>query len=514
MKTATTAADCVIIGAGVAGMAAATRLQARGLQTLVLEAHGQVGGCAGFYRHKGFAFDVGATTLVDFEPGGVGGRWLAEIGLERVLGEALPGYCAWLPDRDVKLHRDPARWHAERLRAFGATPAHLRFWKLLDELADIFWEASRDGVKLPLITPMDVFRAARSLPTRRWPLLRYLTWTMADALAHCGLQDDIPLRALLGMLLQDTVHAPLDTAPLINGALGVTIRGAGLTRAHGGMRGFWQMIVARYRALGGVLRVGTRVQRVTRTDEGFTVHTQRGDVFARQVISTLPIWNTARLGLSEITTALQPYMQRDEPALGGALVVFLGVPEEEVTNQPETHHQILQDYSRPLGDGNNMFISVSAPGDEESAPRAHRAVMLSTHCEIAPWENLSEPDYAARKSWALENLLQAARRVYPNLGAQARICELGTPRTYEQYTHRYRGAVGGVRQTMHNSNQHAVPYSLGVPGFWQAGDTTWPGLGTVACVSGSRHIADGVWAYARRKLRWEPASSIVPGETR
>jgi phytoene dehydrogenase-like protein len=46
--------DVAIIGAGIAGMATAARLQARGLSTIVFEAHVQPGGCAGFYRRKGF----------------------------------------------------------------------------------------------------------------------------------------------------------------------------------------------------------------------------------------------------------------------------------------------------------------------------------------------------------------------------------------------------------------------------------------------------------------------------
>src|SRR5215510_4634495 len=36
--------DVVIAGGGIAGMATAARLSARGFKTLVLEAHGQVGG--------------------------------------------------------------------------------------------------------------------------------------------------------------------------------------------------------------------------------------------------------------------------------------------------------------------------------------------------------------------------------------------------------------------------------------------------------------------------------------
>src|SRR5262245_8891589 len=106
-----------VVGGGLAGMATALRLQAAGVDTMVLEAHGHAGGCAGYWRYQGFSFDVGATTLVDFEPGGVGGELLDAIGMPPLKGEALPGYEAWLPDRRVRLHRDPHRWHEERLRA-------------------------------------------------------------------------------------------------------------------------------------------------------------------------------------------------------------------------------------------------------------------------------------------------------------------------------------------------------------------------------------------------------------
>jgi phytoene dehydrogenase-like protein len=53
--------DAAIIGASIACMATAAHLQARGLSTIVFEAHVQPGGCAGFYWRKGSAFDVGAT---------------------------------------------------------------------------------------------------------------------------------------------------------------------------------------------------------------------------------------------------------------------------------------------------------------------------------------------------------------------------------------------------------------------------------------------------------------------
>ena len=489
----------IVVGAGISGMATAARLRARGVDVLVLEAHGQVGGCAGFYRRRGFTFDVGATTLVDFEPGGVGGRFYDAIGMAPPPGERLPGYVAWLPDRTVTLHRDPARWHAERLRAFGDTSAHVRFWALLDRLADVFWAASREGVRLPLRSLADVRRALGVLAVRDWPLARTLGWTMADALRRSGLADDRPLRMLLGMLLQDTVHGTVEEAPLVNGALGVTIRGAGLTRATGGMRGFWDALVAHYRAAGGRLRVGTAVERIERTASGYAVHTRRGVFRSAQVVCTLPAPDAARIAPPSVGDALRPFLRRDASAYGGALVLCLGVPEDEVAGQAFTHHQVLERYDRPLGDGNNLFVSVSAPGDTASAPAGSRAVMVSTHCDLADWERLSDAEYVVRRREATERLLAVARRVYPRLGERAEVAELGTPRTYERFTRRSRGAVGGVRQTLANTNQHAIPHDIGVPGFWLAGDTTWPGLGTVAGVLASEHVADDVTRFARAR---------------
>ncbi|HLG65494.1 MAG TPA: NAD(P)/FAD-dependent oxidoreductase [Ktedonosporobacter sp.] len=484
--------DVAIIGAGIAGMATATRLQKEGCSTVMFEAHGQPGGCAGFYRRKGFSFDVGATTLVDFAPGGVGGQWLASIDMPPIEGEMLPGYLAWLPDRTVTLHRDPALWADERLKTLGDTPAHRAFWRLLDQLAQVFWRASRNGVRLPMQNVQDIISNLRVLGPEHIPLARYLRWTMGDALRMYGLGEDKALVGLLSMLIEDTVHSSVEQAPLINAALGITIRGAGLMRARGGMRGFWQKLVAHYRGMGGELRVGCRVEHIAGSAGCFLINTRRGTFEAAQVVCTLPAPLTARLAPSLVAQPLQPYIKRDADALGGAVVVFLGVPGYQVAGQNLTHHQLLQSYEKPLGNGNNMFISVSAPGDSESAPTGYHTVVLSTHCPLDQWRGLSPQAYQLQKKVIGERLVELARRVYPQLGEYAQVYEIGTPYTYERFVSRPDGAVGGVRLTLENANQQAIPHDIGVPGFWLAGDTTWPGLGTVACVLGSRSIAERI----------------------
>lgn len=484
--------EVAVIGGGIAGMATAARLQSRGMSTIVLEAHGQPGGCAGYYRRRGFSFDVGATTLVDFEGDGVGAELLRDIEMPLPDSETLPGYVAWLPDRTVTLHRDHDAWSSERLRMLGDSDGHQRFWNLLDRLSAVFWSISRRGAKLPCQCPRDAINAARLLGITNLPDARYLRWTLGDALKHYRLHNDKPLVGLLSMLVEDTVHSTVDHAPLINAALGITIRGAGLTRAKGGMRGFWLRFVDHYKRLGGTLSVGCQVHQVEGRIGRFTILTQRGTVQARQVVSAVPATLTARIAAPLVGSRLDAYLKRDAGSMGGALIAFLGVPEEEVAGHGFTHHQLLHDYESPLGNGNNMFVSVSSQGDTESAPDGHRAVMISTHCDLDDWKALPQDRYAQRKADAGEHLVRLARRVYPTLGERAVVYEVATPKTYERFTHRPDGAVGGVRQTLKNSNQHAIPHDVGIPGFLLVGDTTWPGLGTVACVLGSRIVANRV----------------------
>jgi phytoene dehydrogenase-like protein len=52
-----------IIGAGFGGLAAAIRLQAAGMVTVLYEARDKAGGCAYVYEQDGFTFDAGPTVI-------------------------------------------------------------------------------------------------------------------------------------------------------------------------------------------------------------------------------------------------------------------------------------------------------------------------------------------------------------------------------------------------------------------------------------------------------------------
>lgn len=492
--------DVVVIGGGVAGTSTAARLQSAGLSTAVLEQHDQIGGCAGYYLRDRFAFDVGATTLVDFLPGGVGGQLLEEVGFDPPPIDVQEAYDVWLPDRTVRLYHDQERWAEERREKLGDDERHVAFYSFLDELSETLWELTRSDVKMPIQGVGDLLRNGRAVGVAGLPLVRYLRWSMADALREYGVYDDLALRKTVAMLVEDTVHSTLEDAPLLNSVLGITIRKAGLGRATGGMYGFWRSFERQYADIGGRIETGQTVTEVLGSRGEYRIRTGTDLFRADQVVSAVPINVTREIAADVVGDRLDEYVATLRDHEGGAIVVFLGVPAGEVGDHEITHHQILADYDRSLGDGNNMFVSVSAPGDRESAPAGHRAVILSTHCEVDPWQDLDEEAYERKKVAAGERLVERARTVYPDLATDPVVYEVGTPITYESFTNRPRGAIGGYRQTLENTNQQAVPQDVGVDGFYLAGDTTWPGLGTVACVKGSEIAAEHVLGERRPAL--------------
>ena len=482
--------DVAVVGGGIAGMTTAALAQSEGLATVVLEQHDQVGGCAGYYRQDGFAFDVGATTLVDFRSGGIGGDVLDRIGVEPPEIDVQDAYDLWLPDRRVTLYHDQQKWSRELRETFGDDENHRRFYRFLDRMSATLWEITRNDVKLPIQSIRDVLRNGWAVGMEDLSLVRYLRWTMKDALTKFDVYDDVALRTMIAMLVEDTVHSTLEEAPLPSAILGITIRKAGLGRAKGGMYGFWRAFEEEYTEIGGTVETGQTVAEIRGSSGDFRISTDRGQYRANQVLSAIPINLTKKIAPSIVGERLDDHVAMLREHEGGAVVVFLGVPEKEVADREITHHQILLDYDEPLGNGNNMFVSVSASEDSISAPEGHRAVILSTHCDVEPWQGLDEAAYERKKKAMGERLLSATRTVYSDLATDPVVYEIGTPVTYEAFTNRPRGAIGGYRQTVENTNQNAVPQDIGIDGFYLAGDTTWPGLGTVACLKGSSIAAD------------------------
>ena len=132
----------------------------------------------------------------------------------------------------------------------------------------------------------------------------------------------------------------------------------------------------------------------------------------------------------------------------GAFVVYVGLDDKIIPPDFPLHHQII--VRRPLGEGNSVFASLSPAWDANRAPAGQRALTLSTHTTLDDWWRLYQqdrPGYEARKSELADRVLTAAETAIPGLRAAAQLVLPGTPVTFQRFTRRRWGWVGGFPQT-------------------------------------------------------------------
>ena len=102
--------------------------------------------------------------------------------------------------------------------------------------------------------------------------------------------------------------------------------------------------------------------------------------------------------------------------------------------------------------------------------------------------NTDRATYEARKAAYAERLLHAAERALPSLRSAADLVLPGTPVTFQRFTRRAWGWVGGFPQT--NLFRAWGPRLAG--GLWMVGDSIFPGQSTAAVALGGLRVGAAI----------------------
>jgi phytoene dehydrogenase-like protein len=170
-------------------------------------------------------------------------------------------------------------------------------------------------------------------------------------------------------------------------------------------------------------------------------------------------------------------------------MLYVGLDGAAVPADFPLHHQVVR--GEPLGEGNSVFLSLSPAWDAGRAPEGRRALTMSTHTALEPWWALHDGDrdaYEARKAEYTERVLAAAEVALPGLRQAAGLVLPGTPVSFQRFTRRLWGWVGGFPQT---SLLRAWGPRIG-PGLWLVGDSVFPGQSVPAVALGGMRVARAV----------------------
>jgi phytoene dehydrogenase-like protein len=276
------------------------------------------------------------------------------------------------------------------------------------------------------------------------------------------------------------------------GASALDLPRRGVAHAEGGMGAIAGTLVEAVQRNGGQVHFRQEATRIA-VERGrpVAVKTKKGASFpADTVIANLPPWNVSRLLGEHAPRKLRALPPRPEH-LWGAFMVYTGLDGAAVPDDFPLHHQVV--VREPMGNGNTVFLSLSPSWDEGRAPQGRRTLTLSTHTELGPWWDLHERGreaYEARKQRYTERVLAAAEVAIPGLQDAADLILSGTPVTFQRFTRRDWGWVGGFPQT---SLTRAWGPRL-APGLWLVGDSVFPGQSVPAVALGGLRVAQSLLA--------------------
>ena len=508
--TANSANQIIVIGAGIGGLTSAALLAQAGYKVTLFEAQTYPGGSASTFSHKGYRFESGATVAGGFQPNGpheVAGKML---GIDWPVKQHDPAWVVHLPDRSVELCQD----HQDVLAKFPGTEA---FWREQYAVADLAWKLSAQGLPWP---PRDLAELGQlaKVALRNFPadlrLIPFAFGSVMQWLRLRGLSED---KAFVRFLDATLMISAQTTSPYVNALYGATamdLARQGVYHVEGGIGGIAETLVDKLRELGGeivyrrfVTRIAVENGRVTGVYVKEGRRTRQESFYpADFVLANTTPWSLAGLLGESAPAGLQREVAR-RPDTNGAFVLHLGLDNSKLPAGLPDHHQILDSLEGPMGEGHSLFISMSPEWDRLRAPEGQRAVTVSTHTNVQSWWDLLKQDenaYYARKEEYSARIIDTIDRTIPGFKAAVTMSLPGTPVTYEFYTMRHKGMVGGFAQT---SLFHARSPRTGIANLRLVGDSIFPGQSTAGVTLGAIRVAQDVQRHMPLQNRLYAASS-------
>lgn len=449
--------EVLVIGAGMAGLAASIRLALAGKHVILLERHNATGGLNSFYSRAGRKFDVGLHAMTNYVAKGTKGTPLTKLLRQlRIPYDALD-LCPQnhskiaFPDCELNFSNDFAYLESEVAEYFP------------DQI-DGFRTLAED------VRSMDAFNLGTSPTSAREVVRRYINSPLLEDMLFCPI-----------MYYGSAQEHDMDYSQFA--IMFRSLFFEGFARPFEGVRTIIKLLQDKYRSLGGIRRMKCGVRKIrTKGHRVSTIELDNGEIItADKIISTIGAVETGRLcedrpedaaandiigRLSFVETITVFDKQPAEFGWNDTIIFFNTAPR---FSYARVEDRLVDPSSGVICFPNNYQYGQDRQPDEGFL----RITALANHDK---WSELDEADYSAQKTHWYHRLQKVALGILPpplqendkvrdpetpaktaadSLLHKHRIAnDMFTPRTVRKYTGHLNGAVYGSPRKVKDGRTH------------------------------------------------------------
>jgi phytoene dehydrogenase-like protein len=491
----------IIIGAGISGLSVGCYGRMNGYQTHILEHHTLPGGLCTAWKREGFTIDGCIHWLMGSRPGSPLYRVYRELGAFADGDIIALTHFATMVDEEEGWQLD-VTWDLDRLERDLLRLAPEDRAVIRELLAGVR-KASTIPVDLPVPGEFRTrLESLQGLWTARGVILLMLRYMMTTReFADRKVKSPVLHRVLTRLLL-----------PEIPTAFWMTtighIAGGGMGRIRGGSLRFARSIADRYRALGGEVTYGARVEQIlVQGDRAVGVRLADGTELRADLVVSAADGHSTIFELLEGRYVDDRVRERFDtwPRFPAILLLSYGVadPCRGVT---ESFNLRLR---RPLE-------SVRSPRpralglrvmnfDDTLTPEGKTVVQAVVEADWDQWWSLQQADHAAYdrlKQRVSDEVLDRISGYLPDGAAdKVEMTDVATPCTLWRYTRNHRGAFEGWLPTpaaLRAGVRRTLP---GLGGFYMVGQWVDPGGGIPPAVYAGRHLVAHLCRQEGRPFR-------------
>ena len=470
----------IVVGAGIAGLTSAAILSKYGFKVTLIESHSQSGGCAGTFKRKNYIFDVGATQVAGLEKGGIHSKIFEFLQIPLPKATILDPSCVVdLNDgsRPINIWHDSKEWIRERNMQF---PDSSKFWNLCYLIHQNNWQFASNNPVLPFNNLWDLKQFLNALSPTNLLTGILIKSSMFDLLKICGCHKNERLIKFLNLQLKLYSQEDVFNTAALYGCtvLQMSQKPLGLFHLKESMQALSKALEIALAKNGVNILFNEKVNLLDYDSKNklWKVFTKKGsnnfEYISQDVVYTPPPQSLLK-NLDQNSEIFNKYMKRIEslPEPSGAVVLYSAISKDNLKNVTSNHYQIVDN------DLGSLFISFSEDGDGR-APMGEITLIVSVFTNINDWQGISNDLYLSKKDYFLKKISNTIEDKFEISPENWLHRELATPLSFERWTNRPKGIVGGLGQNPDIFGIFGLSSRTPMRGLWLCGDSIYPGEGT------------------------------------